>query len=379
MNYNISSFFVARNFKLLSLLAFGALMLIACTEDGDGPAPNPNIPMSIDLAQARLDIAAHVADNFIQPSYITLSRDAAELADVSRSLNPASSDQDLQSANAALRSIWLSWQTAAIYQMGPTESNALRSTLNTYPIDATKIENNIANGSWVLGTVANNGAEGFPALDYLLNGSDASILDDEMRLAYFIDLSDQINQGIQQVQEEWETSTFLINYKSTTSNGTDVGSALGLLVNAIDLHIQRFLRDGKVAIPAGVRSAGVPRPLSVEALHGGYSRDLLVTAIDAYIDLFSGDNSSTGISGPSFVTYLEYIDQEDLGVDIVAALRNSLSLVQALSPDLSNQIEEDNEKMLDLFISLQNAITLIKSDMSSVMGITITNQDNDGD
>ena len=37
------------------------------------------------------------------------------------------------------------------------------------------------------------------------------------------------------------------------------------------------------------------------------------------------------------------------------------------------------KKVTNVFLEMQKLVTLIKSDMASIMGITITNQDNDGD
>jgi predicted lipoprotein len=46
---------------------------------------------------------------------------------------------------------------------------------------------------------------------------------------------------------------------------------------------------------------------------------------------------------------------------------------------LSQQIEENNEPVLTSFQELQDLVALLKADLTSVLGITITYQDNDGD
>ena len=225
--------------------------------------------------------------------------------------------------------------------MGPSETNALRAALNIYPTDTEKIEALILDRNWNLSAIANNDAVGLPAIDYLINNS--SLTDQEVmttfsgnadRFAFLNDLITRIASITTASTEEWENGNFLNNYKSESSNGTDVGSALGLTINAIDLHLQRYLRDGKVAIPAGVRSAGVPRPQAVEALHGGYSRDLLESAIQAYIDLIDSDGNST----TSIEDYLDAIDQSPIADDILQALERSLTLVRSLEQNFVTQI-----------------------------------------
>ena len=277
----------------------------------------------------------------------------------------------------------MDWQIAAIYQMGPTETNALRAALNLYPTDETKIENNIANGNFTIGSISNQGAEGLPALDYLLHAQDVDntvemMLQNPGRLAYTEALIKEILDRTSLVENGWRTNTFLTQFTSEQAAGTDVGSAMGMLVNAIDLHFQRFLRDGKVAIPAGVRSAGIPRPKAVEALYAGYSKDLLLHAMQAYQDLFEGKGVN-GVSGTSIYVYLEAIDQPGLVIDLTAAFTEANSRIESLADNFRDQIEVDEMPLIEVFLALQDIVTLIKSDMVSVIGITITNQDNDGD
>ena len=153
---------------------------------------------------------------------------------------------------------------------------------------------------------------------------------------------------------------------------------MGILINAFDLHFQRFLRDGKVAIPAGIRSAGIIRPTATEAYYGGYSLALLKEALINYQNIFSG----SGLDGQkfnSFYFYLTALNREDLVTILENEFNLALAQVDALSDPLSDQIMTDVEPVTTLFILLQDIVTTIKADMISAMGITLTNQDNDGD
>lgn len=361
------------------------ILFIHCSDNGVDPEPQPE-PTGPSLAELRQDLAVHYANNYILNSINLLNNSINELENSNALFQSTTSLDNLEGLRNAVKEVWMDWQNAAIYQMGPTETNALRAALNIYPTDENKIENLISAGTWNLSALSNNDAVGLPAIDYLINNSALTneellqqLEEDPNRRSF---LNDQIN-GLQdlttQVADEWNNGTFIADFISASSNGTDVGSALGLTINAIDLHVQRYLRDGKVAIPAGIRSAGVARPLAVEAFHGGYSRELLETAIIAYIELLDSDNTPTSDVGTSLEDYLNAIDQGQIADDIIAAFENALTLTQALDPNLKTQIETDNDKMIELFMAIQEAVTLIKSDMSSVMGITITNQDNDGD
>ena len=374
---------------LLSLLLLVGLTL-SCDEDADGPSTpiNPTNPTR-DLADFRADLAEHAANQIIIPAYLELQVKAQELrADIFT----FTSDPDpntLAASRASLKETWLAWQDASIFMFGPSERTALRNALNTFPTNTDLIEENIATGEYILNSIGNRAGVGFPAIDYLLNGlgEEETTLNaylneanSETRATYLQELASTIEAKALETLEEWRASggDYVGTFTAEASRGTDVGSALGLLVNGIDLHFQRFSRDGKIAIPAGVRSAGVPRPKAVEALYGGYSVELVVANLEAYKRLFKGVGMNE-VDGDGLLDYLGELDANALAADIETQWEASIAFAKTLEDPLDQQIEADPEKVTDMFLELQKLVPLIKADMASLMGITLTNQDNDGD
>ncbi|NND08153.1 MAG: imelysin family protein [Saprospiraceae bacterium] len=356
------------------------LLVLGCDKNSEAP-PTPSTP-SRDLTTDRGNIAKHVANHFIVPAFKDLHEATISLNNLAGEFVIGPTETSLSSLKAALKKTWKAWQVAAIYQMGPTENQALRSAINLYPADELKIEGNISAGNFNLGTISNQAAEGLPALDYMLSSADPTVtissFANQGHKDYLIALTNHLEQLAGKVHQDWNEGPYLQDFTSDQARGTDIGSAMGILINTMDRHFQRFLRDGKVAIPAGIRSAGVIRPLAVEAFHGGYGGELLSDALEAYTMLLTGEGLS-GTKGMSMYDYLDNIDQGDLKANFQTTLQSALTNVQELNNDLSKQIEEDNQAMINLFLTLQDIVTLIKSDLASVVGITITNQDNDGD
>jgi len=64
-------------------------------------------------------------------------------------------------------------------------------------------------------------------------------------------------------------------------------------------------------------------------------------------------------------------------------IQRQFELTQTTAKDLSDpfgeQIAADLDKVTNVFIEMQKLVVFFKSDMASLMGISITNQDNDGD
>jgi predicted lipoprotein len=165
---------------------------------------------------------------------------------------------------------------------------------------------------------------------------------------------------------------------SNENAGTDVGSSLGMLVNAYILHYERFLRDGKIGIPSGVRSAGVPRASATEAFYAGYSNELAIANIQAIDRIFLG-SSLNGTNGIGLEENLIALDASSLSDEIKVQLNEAVTALQGLNDPLSSQIESNNEPVTAAFQELQDVLVLIKADMASALGVSITFQDNDGD
>lgn len=388
-------------YRLLVFLFTAAVggILISCGGDSGilvepTPTPTPTNPTPVeptaDLTKVRGDIATNLANGLIIPAYEVLKDESDNLVEKVETFSTSPTEANLVAAQTALKNSWLAWQKAAIYMFGPAEEVALRKSLNTYPTDATQIDANIESGNYILGSLANQAAVGFPALDYLLNGlaeDNADIMAKYMtaerssdRKKYLTDLATDIQTRVTTSLNGWLPTgeNYIANFTETDALGIDVGSSLSIIVNSIDLHLQRFARDGKVAIPAGIRSAGVPRPKAIEALYGGYSTELLQASLVAYEQLYMGVGANDE-DKESLYDYLVAIDAKDLADDIQAQFEVVKTAANTLTDPFGEQIATDVDKVTNVFIEIQKLVVFFKADMASLMGISITNQDNDGD
>ena len=374
-------------FFALVLLAGAITLLGSCDSGGDaGGEQPPPPPAGFD----RPAMLGNFGNNMVIPAYQALQTAVDALEEAVNAFSADPSANTLEAAQQALKTARLAWQDANLFQFGPAESAVLRGALNTYPTDADLIEANVASGNYVLGSIANQAAGGFPTLDYLLHGmgsdpaetlakytTDASAA---QRIAYVQDNVAFIKTNTDATVNEWLATggNYIGTFLSADKAGVDVGSSLGELVNALVLHYERFLRDGKIGIPAGVRSAGVPRPRSTEAFYGGYSVELAVANVKAIERLFLGAGLN-GAEGIGLDENLQALEATDLSNDIKATLRATITALEGLNDPLSTQIETDADAVTAAFTTMQQLVVLLKADLASMLGITITFQDNDGD
>lgn len=374
-------------FRLVLLVIFG-VCLWGCGGSGSDPSPADN-------SKDRQEMLVNWADNIIIPSYDNFKVKFDAMLSSSEAFTTTPTTETL----AAFRTSWVDayaeWQHVELFEFGPADRSSVRNFFNIYPADVAGIQANILDPVANLDVPASYARQGFPALDYLINGvasDDAGIVeyytvgdDATERIAYVTKLINRMNTLITNVITEWKGS-----YKDTftSSTGLDIGSSTGIVVNAYVLNYERHIRSGKFGIPAGILGgvSGVPYPDKVEAYYKkDISKLLAQNAQNASVNFFNGVNVKTGADGPSLKSYLDALEAKDssTGTLLSDIINDQFSVVNTkigvLSQSFYEQIQTNNQSMKDVYTEMQKVVRMLKVDMSSAMSITITYTDNDGD
>lgn len=362
----------------MNLRIFGifALLLLAysCKDDDDKTDEK-----EFDLK----GMLENVGNNIIVPSYQSFQSNVNILSVVVDTFIANPTSQHLLDARTAFKNAYISWQKCDVFEFGPAMDNALRANFNVYPTDTSKITNNVFSGSANIETLDNSDAKGFPAIDFLLYGeneTDVYILSlytthakASNRKQYLQTLVNALKTKTDKVVTAWTTyiSTF------TTSLGYSVGSSSGLLVNAMNEYYERYLRDGKVGIPVGVRSLGIALPKQTEAYYGGFSSELLNASIQSFHLLYLGKYGST--NGLGLDDHLVAYDGASIDQTLQSYLADASAACATLNDPLSQTISNSQASVEAVYYKLQKVIIPFKVDMPSKLGILISYQDNDGD
>jgi predicted lipoprotein len=367
----------------------GLLTLFLCSCGGDGNDPSPT-----DDGKDREVILTHWVDNIIIPSYTNFKTDFDAMKLKADAFTSSPTALTLVEFRAAWVNAYLEWQNVEVFEFGPADQYTLRNFFNIYPTDIAGITANMNDPSANLDLPSAYACQGFPALDYLINGvgaGDAEIVDyytsgadAPKRIAYLQRLINRMSSLTNNVVSGWPA------YRETfiSKTGLDIGSSFGNVVNAYVLYYERYIRSGKIGIPSGstVATAGTVNPDKVEAY---YKKDIsLALAKNAHraaSDFFNGKNVSTSVEGPSFKTYLDALGAKDAttGAMLSEIINDQLAIItthlDGLSNDLSQQVQSNNQPVLDTYSAMQKLVRIIKVDMTSAMSVTITYTDNDGD
>jgi len=334
----------------------------------------------------RTAILTNWADNLIIPAYENYQAKVTTLANAAHSFTISPDETALASLRAAWMDAYIAYQYISIYDFGKAADLYLKQSANTYPTDVAGIEANITAGTYDLNLQAQFSKKGFPAIDYLINGQGT----DNETIAYFSGtnaatylnaIASQLKTIAATVTSDWKT-----NYRAQylANNGTSVTSSVNKTTNNFIKNLEKDIRTAKLGIPAGLFSNGTTYPDKVEAYYkNNISKMLLNTAIQAEVDFFNGKSFNSAATGASLKSALDGVNAIREGKNLSDVINTQFTTVVTTNNDLSDsfsqQITNNNSKMVTSYNTLQQNIIYLKVDMMQALNMTIDYVDGDGD
>jgi predicted lipoprotein len=360
-------------------------LIIACSSDTEDDIIQIN---EFD----RSEILTNYVDNIIIPRHNDFKSeiDNLKIAVDEFVESPISSTYD------NLHNQWLitykKWQHIEMFNIGKAEEINFLNTINTYPVDELRINENIDSRKFNLTSSNDWSCQGLSGIDYMLHGIDNSKENVILKYSnnsnygeYLKNLLDIIINNTDQVVNHWsENKNSFVN-----SSGNSNTSSLNMLTNDFVYYFEKGLRTNKIGIPVGYFSGGNVFPDKVEAYYSSknsfndVSKELAKEALIASENLFIG-RSSSGSKGPSLKTYLDYIYSADVNKNnlspiILSNFQSANDAINELDKSFINQINSDKSKMLNAFDKLQALVVNMKTDMLSILSIQVDYIDADGD
>ncbi len=367
----------------LSIMPVLVLLIASCCSDDNSGGTSNNFDR-----QAMLVIWA---DHLIIPAYRAFQTKMTALKSASDIFVQTPTEANLLILRQEWQAAYIAWQSVSMFEIGPAEDMQYRGFMNIYPTDATSIENSIASGTYSLVSVSTQDEQGFPAIDYLINGlsdvSDSEIVNFYTSnanaagyKAYLNDVITKMNTLTTQVISDWQGS-----YRNTfvSNSGSSASSTVDRFVNDYIFYYEKALRAGKIGIPAGVFSNNI-LPGNVEAYYkADLSKQLFNTALNAVQDFFNGKHFNSNTTGASLKSYLDFLNTIKNGEDLSTLINNQFDATRSsainLSTNCANQVQNNNTQMLATYDQLQANVVLLKVDMLQALDINVDFVDADGD
>jgi predicted lipoprotein len=304
----------------------------------------------------------------------------------------------LQTARTQWIATYKNWIPVSFLDFGPGDGSfgTITENIGTFPVRVVSgtsaigavlkgIETFIEEGDYSLNNF-NRDTRGFLGLEYLLfSGSEAEIVSKfttevnaENRKKYTSAVMQDITKRFNDLHSAWN-GEYQSNFIS--SKGTDVGSSTSLLYNSF-LKSYESLKNFKIGLPNGSRAGQTKtEPEKVEGYYSGMSIEFAKINFESIKNIYRGyDVDSTMAIG--FTDYLQSISGGEALVKSTYEQINAVDVVFAqmnTTPNLAQRIQSNDPLVSNLFIELSKLTRYIKSDMSSLMGISITYSSGDGD
>ena len=358
-------------FYLFATVLFSAAIFTACGDDNDGDGPTET------------DYTDHLTNQVNEVIVPTMETYRERMGDFVTALNGFATSLDetsLDNLRTAYQAAYLAYQAAAVHNYYATANQALVNTSNLFPVDVSLLENLIASESYNFNTAAQERANGYPALDYLLYGP-ADVLayfnEDGKRLAFLQALVNDMKAKSDVLADQWSGN---LSTNFVENGGTALGSSISVQLNESLVYYEDHIRENKVGIPIGrlgPNDSPIPAdPTKIESYYQSlfagneeFTLALLKTSIEEMEDLYLGE-TSTGTDGQGYDDLLLARDQASIDADIkaqYASIYNEISNRSSISGDES------------LYLSIQALVTLYKSDLFPVLNVQDADGANDGD
>lgn len=363
------------NWKYLIVMLASMSLVIACGDDNNDD--NGNDPSSEDF----IDLLTNQVDQVITSSMLTYQEAATNLATATLALRNDLSEGNLTDTRVSYQVAYLAYQAVAVHNYFDTENSGLVINTNLFPVDLDVLITLIESESYNFSTTAQQRANGFPVIDYMLYGTPEGTMnylnDDPKRLDFLIELTSSISQRADLLVEEW-TGDLRENF--INNGGTALGSSVSEQLNKSIIYYEEHIRENKVGIPIGLlgpNDSPIPPDgtkiegyyQSLEEGNSQFALELLRASIAEMEDLYLG-SSADGLSNQGYDDLLLVRDQDGIDADIKAQF---IAIYNAI--DNRTDIEGDDS----LYQEIQQLVVLYKSDLFPVLNVQDADGASDGD
>lgn len=362
---------------LVSLLAFFATG-VGC-----------DVPRADDTAQRAVmhDLAYEV----MLPIHVELEDEATALGAAVGAFCDAPSADTLDAAQEAWRAARAPWKHAEAFRFGPAEDLRLGSALDFWPARPDTIESAItaAPAPVTAEHIASLGtsSKGLPALEYLLfdpGGALASLggTDDvaKKRCGYARALGEAIGKDATALHQAWapEGGAFVDEVaRAGTGSKLFVTGQDGVarVVNLVIALLQQ-ISENKLGGPLGVSTGTPPDSTAVESRFSDNSTEDLLGNLRGIEELYLGQHGEHSGKGLSSLVRAQSAPIDDA---VRKAIEDAKAKAAAIPGPLRLAIVNDPAQVQAALDSAKTVRRLFTADVASVLGVTVTLSDTDGD
>ncbi len=277
---------------------------------------------------------------------------------------------------SVVQDLWIvaatKWARTAPYNFGPIDELLIENNFHYYPQDTSKLSSAVKkfSGEQNFINALGSNSRGLGALEYLLFTD--TIQSKEISFSKI--LSKDLIKLNQQILNEWKSD---YAKKFITNTGNNISASITVLTNQW-IELAERVKNNKIGSPAG-KIPGIDKNfMAVPAPFSESSIAIIAANLSELQIAFNGDN------GKGVDDYLNDLNIEDADGKILSDKINSkfqdlLDLLDESDKSLADLINQDSEKLDQMYLESLNLTILLKTDMMGQLGLITTFSDSDGD
>jgi|GEM_PF-3577649 len=272
------------------------------------------------------------------------------------------------------------WKRLELYAIGPVAKKSFKAQIHDWPANQIRINNFIETTTNINENfIAKQGVNvrGLSAVEVLVFGKTLeSYTTGDLapkQMDYLIAITNDLVTKSKNYVSEWQA--YEADFKSNVAQS--IQGSQNQLFNAIVFKVEE-LRKSKLGNPLGIISGNDPNIELTEAFLSEYSLSIIKEEVKGIERLFTGNYQSNS-NNLGFYDQLQKLGRDDLVKKIQSQFLVINQKTTAIQPNLERQLQNDVNKVLELFDEINKLVTLIKVDTSSTLNIIVSFNDNDGD
>lgn len=198
-----------KNFKLHALLS-GMILVFFTSCKKDETPPEIDIYDSKTALQAR--ILNDISNNVYYPTYMDMETKMLALHNACLNLNSSVTNDNLEEARNAWKSVRAVWETSEAFLFGPVSTNNIDPSTDTWPVDYNSLDSLLnSSASFTTSFIQSLGDElkGYHPLEYLLwgnNGNKSASDFNSRELEFLLALSTDLKEKAGSLKNSWDPS-----------------------------------------------------------------------------------------------------------------------------------------------------------------------------
>jgi hypothetical protein len=328
------------------------------------------------------------SENIILPNYEALKVQTANLKTQTSTFLSVPNITNLQNLQSAWFNAVTAWKRCEMFNIAYAETIMLDNQIDSWSTNPAVIEQEIAGANPIDDTfIENTGTtrKGFPAFEYLIFGDNlneseiltkySSAENAARRKQYLQSLANHLDKKAGEVLTYWQNPANRQAFQNSTS--IDLTSSTNVLVNELIVNLEVVINN-KIGVPLGKKNNGIVQPNSVEALYSGASVNHILRNVETIEAVFLGK------TGAGLDDNLDFVGAKFENILLSQAIKNQFTeIYQKInlldSQTLREAVLNNPAQVEAIHVYLKKLLVLIKVDLTSQIGITITISDNDGD